>query len=107
MNVEKVGEYNLVYNVADAAGNDATELKRKVIVNETMDELIRIEKYNHTPFWFDFSSKKGRNYIIEFSNNLRSWEEIKIINGTGEMIRFEDERDQVFPQIYYRVKVAN
>ncbi|MBK28466.1 MAG: hypothetical protein CMO77_06495 [Verrucomicrobiales bacterium] len=107
VNVEKVGEYNLVYNVADAAGNDATELKRKVIVNETMDELIRIEKYNHTPFWFDFSSKKGRNYIIEFSNNLRSWEEIKIINGTGEMIRFEDERDQVFPQIYYRVKVAN
>ncbi|MED5454435.1 MAG: DUF5011 domain-containing protein, partial [Verrucomicrobiota bacterium] len=107
VDVNKAGEYQLKYNVVDASGNKSLELTRRVIVKTTSKESIRIEKYNHTPFWFDFSSKKGRNYIIEFSNNLRSWEEIKIINGTGEMIRFEDERDQVFPQIYYRVKVAN
>ena len=55
----------------------------------------------------EFKSKKEKSYAIEFSKDLRAWEEIKTINGTGEMIRFEDERDQVFPQIYYRVKVAN
>ena len=56
---------------------------------------------------FSSQSKKEKSYAIEFSKDLRAWEEIKTINGTGEMIRFEDERDQVFPQIYYRVKVAN
>ena len=30
----------------------------------------------------------------------------KNFNGTGTMIRFEDGRDQVFPQIYYRVRVV-
>ena len=31
---------------------------------------------------------------------------VKTYNGTGTMIQFVDERDQVFPQIYYRVRVA-
>ncbi len=38
--------------------------------------------------------------------NLREWGVIKTYNGTGTLIWFEDERDQVFPQIYYRVKVV-
>jgi hypothetical protein len=31
---------------------------------------------------------------------------VKNYNGTGAVIRFEDERDQLFPQVYYRVKVV-
>jgi len=107
VDVNKAGEYQLKYNVVDASGNKSLELTRRVIVKTTSKESIRIEKHNSVPFWFEFKSKKEMSYAIESSKDLRAWEEIKIINGTGEMIRFEDERDQVFPEIYYRVKVVN
>jgi hypothetical protein len=45
-------------------------------------------------------------YDVQFSEDLRNWGTLKSYNGTGTLIRFEDERDQVFPQIYYRVRVA-
>jgi hypothetical protein len=48
----------------------------------------------------------GRSYVVEATNDLREWRVFKTYNGTGTLIRFEDERDQVFPQIYYRVKVV-
>ena len=107
VDVNKAGEYQLKYNVVDASGNKSLELTRRIIVKTTSEESIRIEKYNSVPFWFEFKSKKEKSYAIEFSKDLRAWEEIKTINGTGEMIRFEDERDQIFQQIYYRVKVSN
>jgi hypothetical protein len=49
---------------------------------------------------------EGRVYAIESSEDLRSWGTLKSSNGTGTLIWFEDERDQVFPQIYFRVKVV-
>jgi|TARA_B100000959_G_scaffold52118_1_gene54205 hypothetical protein len=49
---------------------------------------------------------EGRVYAVESSEDLRSWGTLKSYNGTGTLIWFEDERDQVFPQIYFRVKVV-
>jgi hypothetical protein len=65
---------------------------------------IRIVGYLQEPFGFSFGAKEGRVYDVESSKDLRSWGTLKSYNGTGTLIRFEDERDQVFPQIYYRVK---
>jgi DNA-binding GntR family transcriptional regulator len=48
----------------------------------------------------------GSSYVVEATGDLVEWGVIKTYNGTGTMIQFEDERDQVFPQIYYRVRVA-
>jgi hypothetical protein len=48
----------------------------------------------------------GRNYVVEATDDLKKWGVVKSYNGTGNRIRFEEERDQVFPQIYYRVRVA-
>ena len=50
VDVKKAGEYQLKYNVYDAAGNKSVELTRKVIVETAIIETIRIEKYNSVPF---------------------------------------------------------
>ena len=60
----------------------------------------------HGRFAFSFGAKEGMVYEVQSSQDLRSWGTLKTYNGTGTLIRFEDERDQVFPQIYYRVRVA-
>ena len=44
--------------------------------------------------------------MVEATGDLKEWGVVKIYNGTGTMIRFDDKRDQVFPQIYYRVRVV-
>ena len=67
---------------------------------------IRIVGYERNPFGFGFESQVGRSYVVEATNDLREWRVFKSYNGTGTLIRFEDERDQVFPQIYYRVRVV-
>jgi hypothetical protein len=67
---------------------------------------VRIVGYTRSPFGIEFESEEGRSYMVEATGDLKEWKEIKSYNGTGTLIRFEDERDQVFPQIYYRVKVA-
>jgi len=97
----------LKYNVEDASGNKSLELTRRVIVETTIKETIRIEKYNSVPFWFEFKSKKEKSYAIESSTDLREWKGINVIKGTGAIIRFEDERDQVFLQMYYRVRMID
>ena len=70
-------------------------------------ETIRIEKYNSVPFWFKFKSKKEKSYAIESSTDLMEWERINVIKGTGAIVRFEDKRDQVFLQIYFRVRMID
>ena len=107
VDVQKVGEYQLKYNVVDASGNKSVELTRRVIVETSIKETIRIEKYNSVPFWFKFKSKKEKSYAIESSTDLKEWKEINVIKGTGAIVRFEDERDQVFLQIYFRVRIID
>ena len=67
---------------------------------------IRIVGYDREPFGFGFESQMGSSYVVEATGDLVEWGVIKTYNGTGTMIQFEDERDQVFPQIYYRVRVV-
>ena len=67
---------------------------------------IRIVGYEREPFGFGFESQMGSSYVVETTDNLKDWGTLKTYNGTGTLIRFEDERDQVFPQIYYRLRVV-
>jgi hypothetical protein len=67
---------------------------------------VEIVAMTKAPFAFSFGAKEGRVYEVQSSQDLRSWGTLKSYNGTGTLIRFEDERDQVFPQIYYRVRVV-
>ena len=67
---------------------------------------LRILEYEREPFGFGFESQGGLNYVVEATDDLKEWGTLKNYNGTGTMIRFEDERNQVFPRFYYRVRVV-
>jgi hypothetical protein len=84
----------------------ATELVKLDGVASGSGRTIRIGGYVREPFGFGFESQSGRQYVVEATDDLREWGVVKSYNGTGTLIRFEDERDQVFPQIYYRVRVV-
>ena len=107
VDVNKVGEYLIKYSVVDAAGNSSAELTRRIIVGDLIIDPIRIKIYNTNPFSFEFNSIKEKSYAIEFSTDLKEWKEINVIKGTGAIVRFEDERDQVFLQIYFRVRIID
>jgi hypothetical protein len=79
-------------------GSDAT--------TEPEPSIIEIVAMTKAPFAFSFGAKEGRIYDVQSSEDLRNWGTLKTYNGTGTLIRFEDERDQVFPQIYYRVRMV-
>ena len=84
-----------------AAKKEIADLLRKHELNQLMPRLVQ-----HGRFAFSFDANEGKIYEVQSSQDLRSWGTLKTYNGTGTLIRFEDERDQVFPQIYYRVRVA-
>ncbi|MCH2384136.1 MAG: hypothetical protein MK293_02640, partial [Pedosphaera sp.] len=84
----------------------AAELVKLDGVASGSDSTIRIVGYVREPFGFGFESESGRHYVVEATGDLKEWGVVKTYNGTGTLIRFEDERDQVFPQIYYRVRVV-
>jgi len=67
---------------------------------------VRILSYTRSPFGLEFESEAGRQYVVESTSDLKEWGAVKTYNGTGTLIRFEDERDQLFPQIYYQVRVV-
>ncbi len=67
---------------------------------------IQIVGYMREPFEFRFKSQIGISYVVEVTGDLKEWKSLKTFNGTGALILFEDDRDQVFPQIYYRVRVV-
>jgi hypothetical protein len=84
----------------------ATEFLKLNGVVPGSDSTIRIVGYVREPFGFGFESQSDRRYVVEATGDLKEWGVVKSYNGTGALIRFEDERDQVFPQIYYRVRVS-
>jgi hypothetical protein len=82
------------------------EIKAHFKYTKPEPSIIEIVAITRSPFAFSFGAKEGRVYDVQSSEDLRSWGTLKSYNGTGTLIRFEDERDQVFPQIYYRVRVV-
>jgi hypothetical protein len=83
----------------------AAELVKLDGVASGSGSTIQIVGYVREPFGFGFESQMGSSYVVEATDDLMEWGAVKSYDGTGTMIRFEEERDQVFPQIYYRVRV--
>ena len=60
----------------------------------------------HSRFAFSFDAKKAKVYEVQDSFDLHNWEVIKTYTGTGDSIRFDEERDHDPPQWFYRVRVV-
>ncbi|MDE1045374.1 MAG: hypothetical protein OSA05_08880, partial [Nitrospinaceae bacterium] len=83
----------------------AAELVKLEGVTSGSGSTIRIVGYEREPFGFGFESQSGLRYVVEATYDWKEWGTLKTYNGTGTLIRFEDERYQVFPQVYYRVRL--
>jgi ankyrin repeat protein len=60
----------------------------------------------HGRFAFSFDAKEGKVYEVLDSFDLLNWEVIKTYTGTGDSVRFNEERDHDPPQWFYRVRVV-
>ena len=107
VNVRRIDGKTPLDRANDSGGAELADLLREH-GGKTGEELALMPPrlVQHGRFAFSFDAKEGKVYEVQSSQDLRSWGTLKTYNGTGTLIRFEDERDQVFPQIYYRVRVA-
>jgi len=60
-----------------------------------------------SPFSFNFETVKGQKYEVQATNDLRNWNLVVTIEGTGLEIMFTDYREALFLRQFYRVKVKN
>ena len=60
-----------------------------------------------SPFSFNFKTVKGQKYEVQATNDLRKWNLVDTIEGTGLEIVFTDYREALFLRQFYRVKVMN
>ena len=75
---------------------------------KTVEELKALmpRLVQHSRFAFSFDTKKGKVYEVQDSFELLNWEVIETYTGTGETVRFDEERDHDPPQWFYRVRVV-
>jgi hypothetical protein len=66
-------------------------------------EIIGIE---NAPFGFSFNTDKGTSYEVQASDDLRKWQQLREVKGTGEAVKFVDFRKAIYEQQYYRVRVV-
>ena len=57
-------------------------------------------------FSFNINTDEGKSYKVEATGDLRQWNKIETINGTGSTVQFTDTRNEMFQYQYYRVRVA-
>jgi len=75
---------------------------------KTVEELALMPPrlVQHGRFAFSFDAKEGKVYEVQDSFDLLNWEVIKTYTGTGDSVRFDEERDHDPPKWFYRVKVV-
>ena len=82
VDAHKPGVYALTYRAVDAAGNAAIEMVGTVeVVASGVNIAIRIEQIVPEPFGFSFESQKGKDYVVEFSEDLRTGESSRLTTG--------------------------
>ena len=122
LNVNLTGRERVTFRIREAASGKEYRVARVMELglgerHGRAEELVKLNavmagsgvsilSYTRSPFGFEFGSEAGKSYVVEATVDLREWGVVKTYNGTGTLIRFQDERDQLFPQIYYRVNVV-
>ena len=69
-------------------------------------KLPPLSNLSMNPISFDFKTEKGLNYEIQASGDLKNWDQLKEIDGTGEAVKIIDGRKAYYQQQYYRLRVV-
>jgi len=99
--------------VLNAKANDGTTPLDWAIQKSRTETADLIRKHQlmprlvqHGRFAFSFDAKEGKVYEVQDSFNLLNWEVVKTYTGTGDSVRFDEERDHDPPKWFYRVRVV-
>ena len=68
---------------------------------------VEIISLSRAPFGFSFNTEEGTSYKVEASDDLRKWQQLRDVKGTGKLFKFLDFRKAIYEQQYYRVKIMN
>ena len=76
---------------------------------KTGEELALMPQLSflRSPFGFTFNTIEGEKYSVESGIDLKKWNKLREINGTGNEAKFIDMRKIYFPQHFYRVVVVD
>ena len=66
--------------------------------------LINYIEYRTNPFGFSYHTQPNKIYTVEYSNDLKQWLPLESIKGTGNSIKFVEQRETSLRQQFYRVK---
>mgnify|MGYP001208413215 FL=1 len=69
-------------------------------------EIVEITDIVNAPFGFSFNTEEGTRYEVQASDDLRKWEQLREVKGTGKAVKFADFRKAIYEQQYYRVRLV-
>ena len=95
-------------SMGEEAWSQATELAEFLRKHGgmTSEELLMPHLVQHGRFAFSFDAKEGKVYEVQDSFDLLNWEVVRTYTGTGDSVRFDEERDHDPPKWFYRVRVV-
>ncbi|MDB4713097.1 ankyrin repeat domain-containing protein [bacterium] len=76
---------------------------------KTGEELALIPRltFIRSPLGFTFNTIVGKTYRVDSGTDLKKWNNLKDIKGTGNEVKFIDMRRIYFPRHFYRVVVVD
>ena len=69
-------------------------------------EIVEITDFVNVPFGFSFKTEEGTSYEVQASDDFQKWQQLRKVNGTGEVVKFVDIRKAFYQQQYYRIRVV-
>ena len=69
-------------------------------------EIVEIFDFVNVPFGFSFNTEEGTSYEVQASDDFLKWQQLRKVNGTGEVVKFVDIRKAFYQQQYYRIRVV-
>ncbi|MCH1498768.1 MAG: DUF5011 domain-containing protein, partial [Akkermansiaceae bacterium] len=80
---------------------ELVELNAVEVVNKPLEVFNVISE----PFGFSFNTMAGRNYTVEATGDLRTWEAVELFQGSGGEIRFTAKQTSSGKSQFFRVLV--
>jgi uncharacterized protein len=75
--------------------------------SEELKALMPQLSFMRNPFGFTFNTLEGKMYRVESGIDLKKWNNLREIKGTGNEVKFIDVRRIYFPQHFYRVVIED
>ena len=95
----QIAEIELLVGTPEAGGDEPDDNEE----NHIDDTVLAPFGFR---FGFSINTDEGKSYTVEATGDLRQWNKIETINGTGSSVQFTDTRNEVFQYQYYRVRMV-